>query len=119
MRTAPPAHAATAPWRLFDGYRPPEGVYDEMTAQAGSLRPHCERLVGALETIGRHELVARWDNARRAIRDNGVTYNVYGDPASVARPWALDMVPMVISAAEWSRLETALTQRTRLLNLIL
>jgi uncharacterized circularly permuted ATP-grasp superfamily protein len=43
--------------------------------------------------IGRHELASRWENAKRAIRDNGVTYNVYGDPEGVDRPWTLDMMP--------------------------
>src|SRR5262245_39455306 len=118
MKTAAHAHGSAA-WRLLDGYRAVEGVYDEMAATPDDLRPHCEPLVRSLEAMGRHELVSRWDNARRAIRDNGVTYNVYGDPEGVARPRTLDMMPLLISAAEWSRLETALTQRTRLLNLVL
>ena len=54
-----------------------------------------------------------------AIRENGVTYNVYGDPQGVDRPWELDMLPLLIAPAEWSRIEAALVQRTRLLNLIL
>ena len=37
-----------------------------------------------------------------------------GDPEGVDRPWALDMVPVLISPAEWARLETALVQRTTL-----
>jgi uncharacterized circularly permuted ATP-grasp superfamily protein/uncharacterized alpha-E superfamily protein len=95
------------------------GTYDEMVAAPGALRPHCERFVRSLETIGRDEFTSRWEGARRSIRENGVTYNVYGDPQGVDRPWELDMVPLLISPAEWARLETALIQRTRLLNLIL
>ena len=68
---------------------------------------------------GRDEFTSRWEGARRSIRENGVTYNVYGDPQGVDRPWELDMVPLLISPAEWAGLETALIQRTRLLNLIL
>ena len=41
----------------------------------------------------------------RAIRENGVTYNVYGDPQGIDRPWELDMVPLSSRADEWSRLE--------------
>ena len=85
----------------------------------GVLRPHCEAFVRSLEALGRHEFTSRWEGARRAIRENGVTYNVYGDPQGIDRPWELDMVPLLISPAEWTRLETALIQRTRLLNLIL
>jgi len=109
----------TIPWRLLDGYQPIEGAYDELIAPAESVRPHYEPFVRSLETLGRHELASRWENAKRALRDNGVTYNVYGDPQGISRSWELDMMPLLISAAEWRRLETALVQRTKLLNLIL
>jgi uncharacterized circularly permuted ATP-grasp superfamily protein/uncharacterized alpha-E superfamily protein len=107
------------PWRLLEGYEPVERVYDETIAADGQVRPHFEPLIRSLEALGRPELTSRWENARRAIRTNGVTYNVYGDPEGTDRSWELDMMPLVISAAEWSHLERALIQRTRLLNLIL
>src|SRR5712692_8529701 len=119
MKSATDPHATTAPWRLLEGYEPVEGVYDETLAAEGQVRPHFEPLIRSLEGLGRQELTSRWDNAKRAIRTNGVTYNVYGDPEGANRSWELDMMPLVISAAEWSHLERALIQRTRLLNLIL
>jgi uncharacterized circularly permuted ATP-grasp superfamily protein len=107
------------PWRLLDGYRAADGVYDEMVAADAALRPHYEGFMRALDALGRVDLASRWENAKRTLRDNGVTYNVYGDPQGADRPWALDMMPLVISAAEWSRLAGALAQRAHLLNLIL
>ena len=119
MKSATDIPGVTTPWRLFEPYHPQEGAYDEMVAASGVLRPHCEGFVRSLEALGPHELASRWEGARRSIRENGVTYNVYDDPQGVDRPWELDMVPLLISPAEWARLETALAQRTRLLNLIL
>jgi uncharacterized circularly permuted ATP-grasp superfamily protein/uncharacterized alpha-E superfamily protein len=119
MNSATNIHDVTTPWRLFDGYHPLEGTYDEMVAAPGVLRPHCEGFVRSLEALGQHEFASRWEGAKRSIRENGVTYNVYGDPQGVDRPWELDMVPLLISPAEWTRIETALIQRTTLLNLIL
>jgi uncharacterized circularly permuted ATP-grasp superfamily protein/uncharacterized alpha-E superfamily protein len=110
---------AAAPWRLLDNYDAVPGVYDEMLAMPDVPRSHYERFVTSLESIGRHELASRWENAKRTLRDNGVTYNVYGDPQGTDRRWELDMMPLVISAAEWRRLEAGLVQRTRLLNLLL
>ncbi|HWW82934.1 MAG TPA: circularly permuted type 2 ATP-grasp protein [Vicinamibacterales bacterium] len=107
------------PWRLLDGYQPVEAVYDEMVEQSDSFRPHWEPFVRSIEALGRHELASRWESAKRTLRDNGVTYNVYGDPQGADRPWELDLLPLVISQKEWSSLETALIQRTRLLNSIL
>ncbi len=83
------------------------------------MRPQCEAFVHGIESMGPQEFASRRDSARRAIRENGVTYNVYGDPQGIDRPWELDMVPLIVAADEWSRLETGLIQRTRLLNLIL
>jgi uncharacterized circularly permuted ATP-grasp superfamily protein/uncharacterized alpha-E superfamily protein len=108
-----------APWRLLEGYQPRGHVHDELVAPGGQLRPHYDLFVRSLEALGRHELASRWENARRAIRDNGVTYNVYGDPEGVDRPWTLDMIPLLVPSSEWSRLEAALIQRAHLLNSIL
>jgi len=107
------------PWRLLEDYRPLTGVYDEMSSGAGQPRAYCQALIRSLEGLGRGELSSRWEGAKRAIRDNGVTYNVYGDPAGVDRPWTLDMLPLVIEPAEWSRIEAGLLQRSRLLNIVL
>src|SRR5438477_7660030 len=91
---------STLPWRLLDGYLPASGVYDEMVRPDGLHHPHCETFIRSVEALGRHELAARWENAKGAIRDNGVTYNVYGDPHGVDRLWTLDMMPFLIPAAE-------------------
>jgi uncharacterized circularly permuted ATP-grasp superfamily protein/uncharacterized alpha-E superfamily protein len=112
-------HPPAEPWRFIDEYRPMPGVYDEMVAGAGVLREHSTAFVHSVETMGPQEFAVRRDSARRAIRENGVTYNVYGDPQGIDRPWDLDLVPLVVAADEWTRLERGLLQRTRLLNAIL
>jgi uncharacterized circularly permuted ATP-grasp superfamily protein/uncharacterized alpha-E superfamily protein len=110
---------AALPWKFLQEYHPPVDVFDEMLAGPGILRSHCQAFVESLETIGPQEFASRRDNARRAIRENGVTYNVYGDPQGMDRPWELDMVPLIISPEEWTHLESGLIQRTQLLNLVL
>ncbi len=104
---------------MFAGYPAWAGIYDEMMGAPGELRPHWSKFVGSLERLGREEIALRWENARRIIREHGVTYNVYGDPRGMDRPWELDMVPLLIPPAEWAQIESGLAQRTRLFNLIL
>jgi len=104
---------------LLDDYRVRAGIYDEVFDPGRRARPFSAPLFSSLDALGRHELASRWDSARRTIRDNGVTYNVYGDPAGSDRPWTLDMVPFAISASEWIHIEAGLVQRARLLNTIL
>src|SRR5579871_4027996 len=104
---------------LSAGYRQPSGVYDEMSAAPGVLRPHWNALIGAMSELGVEELARRWKIARQQIRENGVTYNVYGDPLGMDRPWSLDSIPLLIPPSEWKELEAGLVQRARLLNHIL
>src|SRR6202167_5685222 len=104
---------------LTADYRQAPGVYDEMCVESGVLRPHWDRYIASLSACVAKELAHRWQIARQRIRENGVSYNVYGDPLGTDRPWSLDAIPLLIPAAEWSYLEAGLIQRARLLNTIL
>ena len=112
----PPAPAGSG---LFAGYDAPDGSYDETFCSTGRPRPHWLKAVEALESLGPRELAHCWQQARRMIHENGVTYNVYGDPQGMERPWELDPVPRVIGPGEWACLEAALAQRARLLNALM
>ena len=116
----PPPETLETPLRptLSSTYQNSAQVYDEMLVAPGTLRPHCERFIRALDAIGGEDLGKRWEHARRTIRENGVTYNVYGDPRGVNRPWELDTIPLLMPEEEWRGLEEGLIQRARLLNLI-
>jgi len=90
-----------------------------MQAADGAIRPPWVPLVQGLERIGREGVRERSENARQLLREHGVTYNVHADGESAERTWNLDILPFVIGAEEWAKLETGLIQRTRLLNLVL
>ena len=105
--------------RLLRDYRTAAGAFDEVQDSAGQVRPHYRTLMAELEDLGAEELQRRWETGRRFIHEQGVTYNVYGDPMGMERPWELDPVPMVIAADEWKQLEAALIQRATLINAVL
>lgn len=94
-------------------------VYDELSADGIRPRPHWAGLVEALQQLGSEELATRWARAERRIRENGVTYNIYGDPLGANRPWKLDLIPLLISEQDWRFIEAGITQRARLLELLL
>jgi uncharacterized circularly permuted ATP-grasp superfamily protein/uncharacterized alpha-E superfamily protein len=100
-------------------YTPSADSLDEVFGADGVAYPHCRDWVGAIEVMGVTEMQRRWDQARRLIRDNGVTYNVYGDPRGMDRPWELDPIPLLVEASEWSAVARGLEQRAALLNRIL
>ncbi len=93
--------------------------YDEMTTAEGHFRPHWQTFIGRIRAIGLPELRQRWREAKHLIRENGVTYNVYGDPQGMDRPWELDPIPLLISPSDAAVIESGLVQRARLLDLIL
>src|SRR2546430_8488424 len=111
--TAPPASA------LARAYAPPPEVYDELKDERGQLRPHWTTLLSDFDALGSAELERRWDKARHLLHENGVSYNVYGDPQGTERPWNLSLIPTVISADAWQGLEHGLVQRARLLDALL
>jgi len=118
MEPRPEILETPEPPTLSTTYPIPAQVYDEMLVAPGVLRPHWEKFIQGVTAMGGQELLRRWEHARRTIRENGVTYNVYGDPRGMNRPWELDTIPLLIPEAEWRRLEEGLIQRARLLNLI-
>ncbi len=94
-------------------------TYEESSADGVNPRPHWEHLMESLREIGPEELGRRWALAERRIRENGITYNIYGDPLGANRPWRTDVVPLLIPADEWRFIEAGVTQRARLLSLVL
>ncbi|MDP9175570.1 MAG: circularly permuted type 2 ATP-grasp protein [Planctomycetota bacterium] len=92
---------------------------DEMLEPDGALRSQWRMLVSILDDLGPQEVVRRWGEARRLIRENGITHNVYGDPNGIDRPWNLDLVPLLIPQAEWREVADGLVQRSRLLDALL
>src|SRR5262249_56254604 len=78
---------------------PAEGdVHDELLAAPDTPRPQWTRFVASLGQLGPQEMARRWEQARRLLRENGVTYNVYGDPRGADRPWELDPLPLLVAA---------------------
>jgi uncharacterized circularly permuted ATP-grasp superfamily protein/uncharacterized alpha-E superfamily protein len=94
-------------------------AYDESSADGVTPRPHWAHLMESLQAIGPEELGRRWARAERRIRENGITYNIYGDPLGTNRPWRIDIVPLLIPADEWRFIEAGIIQRAQLLSLLL
>ena len=92
--------------------------FDEMCSAPGTVRPHWQYALRAFDALGAAELGRRRDEVQQVLRENGVTYNVYTDPQGRTRPWALDVIPALLSSQEWRTIEQGLVQRAELLSLI-
>jgi uncharacterized circularly permuted ATP-grasp superfamily protein len=95
------------------------GPYDEMLVEPGRPRPLYARLHDRIQGLTGPELERRQLVARRALRDQGITFSVYGDARGTEKLLPFDLVPRVLDPATWSRIEAGLRQRVHALNLFL
>ena len=95
------------------------GFYDEMLAAAGRPRPAYRRLYERLNRLGPDELQRRHGLAMQMFRNHGITFAVYPDAQGTEKVFPFDVIPRVIEAGTWQRLEEGLKQRLRALNLFL
>ncbi len=92
---------------------------NEVFHEDGTIREHWRYLLSSLQTLGPEALADRDQKARRILRDDGATYNIYDESTSPDRTWELDLVPALLSSEDWSLIESGLLERAELFNLIL
>jgi uncharacterized circularly permuted ATP-grasp superfamily protein len=102
----------------FNGYDVGE-YFDEMFRQTGRPRECARTLVHNIENLPPGELVTRQRAAERALLQMGITFNVYGESSGVEKIFPFDLVPRIVSADEWRRIERGLKQRITALNLFI
>ncbi len=95
------------------------GSFDEMGLGAASVRPLYREIARWLEETPPEVLASRRAQAEYMFRRIGITFGVYGDKDAAERLIPFDIVPRLISRAEWTALEVGLTQRVNALNLFL
>lgn len=105
--------------QAFMNYLPKPDRYDEVFDTKGRPRLHWAHLAQAARRASRTALSRRAGAIRRAVEQDGVTYNIYGDPKGTDRPWEVDLLPFVIAAEEWQFLAKSIEQRARLMNRLL
>ncbi|MGF6875335.1 circularly permuted type 2 ATP-grasp protein [Paraburkholderia sp. MM5477-R1] len=111
--SALPADASSL-LRLLPGH---DGHWDELRDESGALREPWRQFFALLDEDGVARLADHHASIAQQIRDNDISYNVYADNGK-SRPWALDLLPFLISEAEWAHLERGVAQRAHLLNAI-
>jgi uncharacterized circularly permuted ATP-grasp superfamily protein len=94
-----------------------DGHWDELLDSSGSLREPWRQFFELLGDDGIAGLEHNTASVAQQIRDNDISYNVYADKGE-PRPWALDLLPLLIGEAEWAEIEQGVIQRAQLLNAV-
>ena len=105
------------------------GHWDELRALPGSgagaaasatgLSPLWQTFFNQLGRDGWGDLAARRARVQHRVREDGATYNVYAEHNDAGRAWPLELLPTLISASDWARIEAGVVQRARLMELVL
>ncbi len=105
------SQTATQPYTI------PQGCRDELLDDTGTPLPHAVELMASLERLGPEALNAAGRRRDAIFMQQGITFEIAGsDGERRDRAWPLDLVPRVITAAEWTVIKRGLAQRIRALN---
>ncbi|HNV11350.1 MAG TPA: circularly permuted type 2 ATP-grasp protein, partial [Propionibacteriaceae bacterium] len=98
---------------LFDDYAAAPGAFDEMFVDpaSGEVREVYAQLEEILRGLPADEVRSRAEYLRRTYFDQGVTFDIGG----LETPFPLDILPRILKASEWTRIEQGVAQRVRAL----
>ncbi len=102
----------------FDHYDTAD-FFDEMFSETGEPRACARTLVRNMEALPDGELSSRQRAAELALLQMGITFNVYGNDGGTEHILPFDLIPRIVSATEWARIERGLRQRIHALNLFI
>src|SRR5262245_22184885 len=83
-------------------------AYDEMFCADGCVRSHYAHLHRRITELSPEELRLRQQACEQSFLHQGITFTVYGDNQATERIIPTDLLPRIITADEWARLEAGL-----------
>ena len=90
--------------------------FDEMMGRSDEVRGPYEDLNGWFEGEDPARLRAKQREAEELFRLTGITFNVYGRDEAEERLIPFDIIPRIMSGAEWRKLCRGIEQRVRAIN---
>ena len=102
--------------QIFDDYAPHASAWDELFHGPFKAHAHCRALVEYLGQLSQKEFQERRQNADWVFINQGITFSVYADRRGTEKIFPFDMIPRLIAAAEWKKIEQGLLQRIGAIN---
>ncbi|AJR03318.1 circularly permuted type 2 ATP-grasp protein [Siansivirga zeaxanthinifaciens] len=104
---------------LFSSYDKLNYTWDEMYNENAEFRPQYQRFIEYLKNSSVEKLSKKEDLSKQLFMSQGVTFTVYNDNEGIEKIFPFDIVPRVITASEWDKIERGIKQRLKALNLFI
>jgi len=104
---------------LFSAYDKLPKTWDEMYNNNEAFRTQYQEFVKYLEKTSPDKLTKKEDLSKQLFMSQGVTFTVYNDNEGIEKIFPFDIIPRIITAEEWSTIESGIKQRLKALNLFI
>src|SRR6476646_11412388 len=96
--------------QLFEEYKTYPGTWDEMSADK-TIRSQYRQVFNDISRLPGGMLQQKDKLAGELFMNQGITFTVYSDDAGIERIFPYDIIPRIITAAEWQHIEEGIKQR--------
>lgn len=103
---------------LLSAYYVDALTWDEMYKDA-AVRDQYKGVVDFMQQLNIEELNKKEEMARSLFMSQGITFTVYSSGEGIEKIFPFDIIPRIITAAEWNYIEKGIKQRLQALNLFL
>lgn len=103
---------------LLSAYYVDAHTWDEMYKDA-AVRDQYKGVVDFMQQLNVDELNKKEEMARSLFMSQGITFTVYSSGEGIEKIFPFDIIPRIITAAEWIYIEKGIKQRLQALNLFL
>ena len=111
-------YAAMTGIPLFDEYNAYPGTWDEMCFEK-NIRSQYSKVFEDISQLPADTLQQKDKLAGELFMNQGITFTVYSDEAGIEKIFPFDIIPRILTAAEWDHIEKGIKQRLKALNLFL
>ena len=104
---------------LFSTYEKLPSTWDEMYSDNEEFRTQYSGFIEYLKKTSPEKLTKKEDLSKQLFMSQGVTFTVYNDNEGIEKIFPFDIVPRIITAQEWDKIERGIKQRLKALNLFI
>lgn len=104
---------------LFSSYTQLKNTWDEMYNQNIEVRKQYEKITAFLKRTSSNTLLKKEELAKKLFMSQGVTFTVYSDNEGIEKIFPFDIIPRILTATEWRKIDLGIKQRITALNLFI